>query len=306
MKKLVAFFVFALLVAFIGESFSQKVINMTTGSMGISKSIKGKSQNFFLDPGDTSAVAIRPPFSIFFKKDGKRDSIISFLPTANADFIRITSADIEKTSPTTILFNDADYAWLAKTGPLAGMYFPFDSLGSKYTYPGELPEYLEFNAKVWYKDEKIQRLAIVTTYRSDEGWLGFVFRFDQAEKERQERFTITNVTGGQAYFRIGGKEILLNNFGRSKPIKVYPGWYYLEESHKEKVLVSESGRLVEKEEVVTGDILIGIAFRQKEVKIINSQLTPKVSELPVLTPVPAKTSDKATTPVAPKKPIIRR
>jgi len=279
-------------VVFAAEAVAQKsvkVINMTERNLGLAKTPGDTSTYAFLEPGK-SVMFFLPPFYIAYKEDGVKKTV-TFTGEAENNKIILTEKMLkpEPEVKTTILFNKSNYAWLAKTGPLAGMYFSLDTVGQEYIFAEELPDYFEFNAKVWYKDEKIQRLGIVTAYRTEEkGMIYFTFRFDQAEKEKKERFPIVNVAGQQVYFRIGDKEILLNPFGRSKPIKVFPGWYYVEESHQQKTMILENGKLVEKQEIVTGDILIGVAFHQREVKVTPNLLTQKVQE----SVPPSKESEK--------------
>jgi|GEM_PF-2936949 len=304
-KVLLTILIMVIGIVFAAEAVAQRpitVINMTERNLGLAKVPGDTSTYAFLEPGK-SIMFFLPPFHVVYKEDGVKKTIV-FTGEAENKKVILTEKILQPTEPEvkTSLFSKSDYAWLAKTGPLAGMYFPRDSaVGQEYIFSGELPDYFEFNAKVWYKDEKIQRLGIVTAYRTEEnGLIYFTFRFDQAEKEKKERFPIVNVAGQQVYFRIGDKEILLNPFGRSKPIKVFPGWYYVEESHKQVTTILENGQLVEKQEVVTGDILIGVAFHQREVKVTANQLTQKVQSAPS-----SKEVDKKAAPSTPvKKPVV--
>jgi hypothetical protein len=282
--------------------------NKTAESIGLEGTVFGEDTKICLKPGEVALIDM--PFNINFKKDGIVSVVEGFSREPVDNVVSITNKDLVKTEPVTILWNNSSYAWLAKTGPLAGMYFPKDSTsdskGQTYAFPGELPDYFEFNAKVWY-GEKIQRLGIVSAYKSEEGKVYFDFRFDQAENQKKERFPIVNVAGQQVYFRIGDKEILLNPPGRSKPVQVYPGWYYLEESHKQKTTVFENNQWIEKDEVVTGDILIGVAFHQREVRITPNQLTTKISaSISLSPPEPEKKGDLQASPKKPAVPIRRK
>ena len=278
------------------------VTNETAVSIGLEGTYSGKPFKGFLKHGEVCSIDM--PFNIIFKKNDVVSVVRNFFKEPVDFMVTVVDEDLVETKPTTVLFNNSSYAWLAKTGPLAGMYFPKDSAGKGQTYafPEELPDYFEFNAKVWYGNEKIQRLGIVSAYKSEEGKVYFDFRFDQAENQKKERFPIVNVASQQAYFRIGDKEILLNPLGRSKPVEVYPGWYYLEESHKQKTTILENNQWVEKDEVVTGDILIGVAFHQREVKITSSQLTQKISAS--ILPPTEESEKKGDSQKSPKKPAV--
>ncbi|MFA5024573.1 MAG: hypothetical protein WC523_06500 [Patescibacteria group bacterium] len=287
-------------------AMAQKAIKIKN-TTGTNLGIYNASGRFFLPIDSIKSVpANYGEFNIIAKNNGVNDTIFDFSKEAVNGLVEITRKDITKPAKTTTLFNDAEYAWLAKSGPLSGMYFSAtDSLNPSQTYPfpGELPDFMEFNAKVWYKGEKIQRLAIVTTYRDGDA-IHFLFRFDQVEGKKTEKFPIANSAGQQVYFKIGGKDVLLNVNDRSRPIKVPQGWYYLEESHKQKTTVWENGQMLQKEEVVTGDILIGIGFHQHDVKITANQLTNKIDN-PV--PAPSTTTAKSVPPPAKKSPpVIRR
>jgi hypothetical protein len=62
----------------------------------------------------------------------------------------------------------------------------------------------------------------------------------------------------------------------------------------------ENGHQLEKEEVVTGDILFEIAERQKIVKIIPSQLTQKFQDI---APAPSTTQQPGSNVESGKKPL---